>query len=139
MKKKPWNAHDWAGHDRDSQPPCHDAGSAWLRQAPRGKTAAMQLSIKRRRVEGRSESCAFPRFSSSMASLDLQRLLAYGPLEIGLAFLPVAVVMGLFSVRFSALLINRFGPLAVLVAGQVVIAIALAWLGPRTASARLRR
>jgi nitrate/nitrite transporter NarK len=35
----------------------------------------------------------------------------------------------LFSVRFSALLINRFGPLAVLVAGQAVIAIALAWLG----------
>jgi len=64
-----------------------------------------------------------------MASLDLQRVLGYGPLEIGLAFLPVAVVMGLFSVRFSALLINRVGPLAVLVSGQVVIAIALAWLG----------
>jgi MFS family permease len=43
--------------------------------------------------------------------------------------------MGLFSVRFSALLINRFGPLAVLVAGQVVIAIALAWLGFGPASA----
>jgi EmrB/QacA subfamily drug resistance transporter len=64
-----------------------------------------------------------------MASLDLQRVLGYGPLEIGLAFLPVAVVMGLFSVRFSALLINRFGPLPILVSGQVVIAIALAWLG----------
>jgi EmrB/QacA subfamily drug resistance transporter len=64
-----------------------------------------------------------------MASLDLQRVLGYGPMEIGLAFLPVAVVMGLFSVRFSALLINRFGPLPILVSGQVVIAIALAWLG----------
>ena len=64
-----------------------------------------------------------------MASLDLQRVLGYGPLEIGLAFLPVAVVMGLFSVRFSALLINRFGPLPVLVSGQAVIAIALMWLG----------
>jgi nitrate/nitrite transporter NarK len=50
-------------------------------------------------------------------------------MEIGLAFLPVAVVMGLFSVRFSALLINRFGPLPVLVSGQAVIAIALMWLG----------
>jgi nitrate/nitrite transporter NarK len=50
-------------------------------------------------------------------------------MEIGLGFLPVAVVMGLFSVRFSALLINRFGPLAVLVSGQVVIVIALAILG----------
>jgi EmrB/QacA subfamily drug resistance transporter len=64
-----------------------------------------------------------------IASLDLQRVLGYGPMEIGLGFLPVAVVMGLFSVRFSALLINRFGPLAVLVSGQVVIVIALAILG----------
>jgi EmrB/QacA subfamily drug resistance transporter len=64
-----------------------------------------------------------------MASLDLQRVLGYVPMEIGLAFLPVAVVMGLFSVRFSALLINRLGPLPILVSGQVVIAIALAWLG----------
>jgi EmrB/QacA subfamily drug resistance transporter len=64
-----------------------------------------------------------------VASLDLQRVLGYGPMAIGLAFLPVAVVMGLFSVRFSAQLINRFGPLAVLVSGQVVIAVALALLG----------
>src|SRR6267143_1064428 len=64
-----------------------------------------------------------------LGSLDLQRVLGYGPMAIGLAFLPVAVVMGLFSVRFSAQLINRFGPLAVLVSGQVVIALALAMLG----------
>ena len=73
-------------------------------------------------------SCAFLGFFF-MASLDLQRVLGYGPMEIGLAFLPVAVVMGLFSVRFSALLINKFGPLPVLLSGQVVIAVALAWLG----------
>src|SRR3982074_1513036 len=64
-----------------------------------------------------------------VASLDLQRVLSYGPMEIGLAFLPVAVVMGLFSIRFSAQLINRFGALPILVSGQVVIAVALAWLG----------
>jgi nitrate/nitrite transporter NarK len=64
-----------------------------------------------------------------VASLDLQRVMGYGPMAIGLAFLPVAVVMGLFSVRFSALLINRFGPLTVLVAGQMVIAVALTMLG----------
>ena len=64
-----------------------------------------------------------------VASLDLQRVLGYGPMAIGLAFLPVAVVMGLFSIRFSAQLINRFGPFAVLVAGQVVIVAALAVLG----------
>jgi len=64
-----------------------------------------------------------------VASLDLQRVLGYGPMAIGLGFLPVAVVMGLFSVRFSALLINRFGALAMLVCGQAVIATALALLG----------
>jgi EmrB/QacA subfamily drug resistance transporter len=64
-----------------------------------------------------------------IASLDLQRVLGYGPMEIGLGFLPVAVVMGLFSVRFSAPLINRFGPLAVLLSGQVVIVLALTILG----------
>jgi len=64
-----------------------------------------------------------------VASLDLQRVLSYGPMAIGLAFLPVAVVMGLFSIRFSAFLINRFGPFAVLVSGQVVIVAALALLG----------
>src|ERR1700737_2890397 len=64
-----------------------------------------------------------------VASLDLQRVLGYGPMAIGLAFLPVAVVMGLFSIRFSALLITRFGPFAVLVSGQVVIVAALAVLG----------
>ena len=71
-----------------------------------------------------------------MASLDLERVLGYGPMAIGLAFLPVAVVMGLCSRRFSAQLINRFGPLAILVAGQVVVAIALAVLalGPTNAT-----
>jgi EmrB/QacA subfamily drug resistance transporter len=64
-----------------------------------------------------------------LGSLDLERVLGYGPMAIGLAFLPVAIVMGLFSLRLSAQLINRFGPLAILVSGQVVVAAALAMLG----------
>jgi EmrB/QacA subfamily drug resistance transporter len=62
-------------------------------------------------------------------SLDLERVMGYGPLQIGLAFLPVAGVVGLFSVRFSAMLITRFGPLAMLIAGQAIVAVALLWLG----------
>ena len=62
-------------------------------------------------------------------SLDLERVMGYAPLQIGLAFLPVAAVMGLFSVRFSAMLITRFGPLAMLIVGQVIVAGALLWLG----------
>ena len=71
-----------------------------------------------------------------LGSLDLERVLGYGPMDLGLAFLPVAAVMGIFSIRYSARLINRFGPFAVLVAGQVVVAAALAMLalGPTNAS-----
>src|SRR5213596_3004409 len=36
-----------------------------------------------------------------LGSLDLERVLGYGPLAIGVAFLPVAIVMALFSIRFS--------------------------------------
>jgi EmrB/QacA subfamily drug resistance transporter len=70
-----------------------------------------------------------------IGSLDLERVMNYGPMAIGLAFLPVAVVMGLFSVRLSARLINRFGPLAMLATGQALIAAALILLsvGPTDA------
>ena len=60
-----------------------------------------------------------------LGSLDFERVQGYGPMAIGLAFLPVAVVMALFSVRFSAQLIGRFGPTAMLVAGQAVALVAL--------------
>src|SRR6266487_3996953 len=50
-----------------------------------------------------------------LGSLDFEQVLGYGPMEIGLAFLPVAAVMALFSIRLSAQLIGRFGPCALLV------------------------
>ncbi len=71
-----------------------------------------------------------------LGSLDLQRVLGYGPMAIGLAFLPVAIVMALFSIRFSAQLIARFGAGPMLVAGQVLagIALVIVALGPTSAS-----
>jgi EmrB/QacA subfamily drug resistance transporter len=60
-----------------------------------------------------------------LASLDLERVLGYGPLALGLGFLPVALVMGAFSVRFSAGLVMRFGAYRVAIAGQLVAALAL--------------
>jgi MFS family permease len=60
-----------------------------------------------------------------MASLDLQRVLGYGPMAIGLGFLPVAVAMGILSIWLAARLVMRFGAFRVLVSGQVVIAAAL--------------
>ena len=64
-----------------------------------------------------------------LCSLDMERVLGYGPMAIGLAFLPVAAVMAVFSIWFSARLIARFGPGRVLLTGQVVAAAALAMLG----------
>src|SRR3989441_8538994 len=63
-----------------------------------------------------------------LGSLDLERILHYRPLAIGLAFLPVAVAMGSLSIGVSARLIMRFGARSVLMAGQVMIAAALVLL-----------
>jgi hypothetical protein len=58
-------------------------------------------------------------------SLDFERVLHYGPLAIGLAFLPVAVTMGALSADGTARLIMRFGAQRVLIAGQILITAAL--------------
>ena len=61
-----------------------------------------------------------------LGSLYLQRILGYSALEIGLAFLPVTICMGTLSIRYSELLIMRFGARRTLVPGLVVILAALA-------------
>jgi EmrB/QacA subfamily drug resistance transporter len=60
-----------------------------------------------------------------LGSLDLERVLHYGPMAIGLAFLPVAVSMGTLSLWLSARLIMRFGVPAMVVGGQILMALAL--------------
>jgi hypothetical protein len=64
-----------------------------------------------------------------LGSLYLQRVLGYNALQIGLAFLPVTIVMGTLSLRYSETLIQRFGArtvqfpgLGLMVAGMVVFA-----------------
>jgi MFS family permease len=61
-----------------------------------------------------------------LGALYLRRVLGYSPLQIGLAFLPVAVVMGALSVRYTDRLAARFGARTTLIAGLVLIAAALA-------------
>ncbi|MGW1340891.1 DHA2 family efflux MFS transporter permease subunit [Kribbella sp. NPDC002412] len=61
-----------------------------------------------------------------LGSLYLQRVLGYDALEIGLAFLPTTVVMGLLSVKFSDKLVMRFGPRRPLIVGLVLIVAGLA-------------
>jgi len=60
-----------------------------------------------------------------LGSLYLQRILGYNPLQIGLAFLPVTIVMGTLSVRYSERLVTRFGPRMTLLPGLAAIAAGL--------------
>jgi MFS family permease len=52
----------------------------------------------------------------------MQRVLGYGALEVGLAYLPATIVMGTMSFRFSARLNMRYGPKATLIPSMVAIA-----------------
>jgi predicted MFS family arabinose efflux permease len=60
-----------------------------------------------------------------MGSLYLQRVLGYSALEIGLAFLPTTIAMGVLSVRYAEPLIMRFGARTTLLPGLVLVAVAL--------------
>ncbi len=57
-----------------------------------------------------------------LGALYLQRVLGYDALEIGLAFLPATVVMGILSLRYSERLIMRFGARTMLFPGLILIA-----------------
>jgi EmrB/QacA subfamily drug resistance transporter len=61
-----------------------------------------------------------------LGSLYLRRILGYDPLQIGLAFLPVAVVMGVLSVRYTDRLVMRFGARKLMFPGLGLIAAGLA-------------
>jgi MFS family permease len=56
-----------------------------------------------------------------MGSLYMQLVLGYSPLQIGLAFMPAAVVIGGLSYDFSARLITRFGARNVLLPGVALM------------------
>jgi EmrB/QacA subfamily drug resistance transporter len=60
-----------------------------------------------------------------LGALYLQRVLGYDALEVGLAFLPVTVVIGFLSLGYAERLNMRFGPKATLLPGLVLTAIAL--------------
>jgi EmrB/QacA subfamily drug resistance transporter len=58
--------------------------------------------------------------------LYVQHVLGYDAMRIGLAFLPVTVVMGGLSLRYSERLISRFGARRVVIAGLALVAAGLA-------------
>ena len=61
-----------------------------------------------------------------LGSLYLRQIFGYDPLQIGLAFLPVTVMMGTLSVRYTDRLVMRFGARATMFPGLGLIAAGLA-------------
>jgi EmrB/QacA subfamily drug resistance transporter len=61
-----------------------------------------------------------------LGALYMQRVLHYDAIEVGLAFLPVALGIATFSLGFSARLIMRYGARATLIPGLVLAAAGLA-------------
>ncbi|MBE1490482.1 MFS transporter [Plantactinospora soyae] len=64
-----------------------------------------------------------------LLALYLQSVGGYSSVETGMAYLPGPIVIAVISLGYSAKLITRFGPRAVLLAGMVATAVALALLG----------
>ena len=56
-----------------------------------------------------------------LGALYLQKVLGFDPIEVGLAFLPVSLGIGVLSLGFSEKLIMRFGARATLLPGLVLI------------------
>ncbi|HWE60168.1 MAG TPA: MFS transporter, partial [Chloroflexota bacterium] len=61
-----------------------------------------------------------------LSALYLQLVLGYSPLQVGLAFLPANLIMGVFSLGLSARLVMRFGIKAPLALGLLLAAVGLA-------------
>jgi EmrB/QacA subfamily drug resistance transporter len=63
-----------------------------------------------------------------LGSLYLQKVLGYDALQIGLAFLPVTIVMGTLSIRYTERLTTRFGARTTMLPGLLLIAASLVLL-----------
>jgi EmrB/QacA subfamily drug resistance transporter len=60
-----------------------------------------------------------------LGALYMQVVLRYSPLEVGLAFLPGSLLMGVLSLGFTDKLNMRFGPRNVLIAGLALLLVAM--------------
>jgi EmrB/QacA subfamily drug resistance transporter len=60
-----------------------------------------------------------------LGALYMQRILGYDALQVGLAYLPLTVVMATMSFRFTGQLNLRFGPQATLVPAMVFVVVGL--------------
>jgi EmrB/QacA subfamily drug resistance transporter len=63
-----------------------------------------------------------------LGALYMQRILGYDALQVGLAYLPLTIVMGTMSFRVTGQLILKYGPEATLVPAMICIVAGLLWL-----------
>ncbi len=61
-----------------------------------------------------------------LGSLYLERVLGYDALQIGLAFLPATLLMGILSARYTEPLATRFGAKRLVISGLILIGVACA-------------
>jgi EmrB/QacA subfamily drug resistance transporter len=98
----------------------------------RAKHPLMPLSIfKIRNVSGANLMMA-PIYAAMLGNffiitLYLQTILHYSPVRTGLAFLPFPVMLGFISTRIPKL-VGRYGFKRFLIAGPLLVAVAMAWL-----------
>jgi len=103
-----------------------------VRQATATKPLLPLRIFKSRNVSGANATVAlmiggfFGMFF--LGALYMQRVLGYGPVEVGLAFLPVALLIGTLALGFSERLNTRFGAGTVLVPGLSLVAAGLVLL-----------
>ena len=106
------------------------AAFVWREQSTRHPLMALRI-LRSRNVSGSNAiqvvGAAGMFGSFFLGALYLQRVLGYDPLKIGLSFLPVTVLMGVISVRYSERLVSRFGARQVLIPGLVLITAGLAF------------
>ena len=63
-----------------------------------------------------------------LGALYMQQILGYDALQVGLAYLPLTVVMGIMSFRFTGQLNLKYGPEAALIPAMAFIVAGLLWL-----------
>jgi EmrB/QacA subfamily drug resistance transporter len=63
-----------------------------------------------------------------LGALYMQQILGYDALQVGLAYLPLTVVMGVMSFRFTGQLNLKYGPEAALIPAMAFIVAGLLWL-----------
>jgi EmrB/QacA subfamily drug resistance transporter len=63
-----------------------------------------------------------------LGALYMQRILGYDALQVGLAYLPLTIVMGTMSFRYTAQLNLKYGPEGTLTPALIFVAAGLLWL-----------